>query len=351
MSFETPNVLTQSPYLVQPVSVTKIMLKVLLALVPGIAIYAWLFGPGILVQLSLATITAVIAEAAFLRLRQRPVAPALSDLSAVVTAWLIALSFPPMAPWWLIVTGTLFAIVVAKHLYGGLGQNPFNPAMVAYALCIVSFPALMSQWPHPLANGGLPAMDQITAIFMPQRIDAWAGATPLDHLKTTLRLATGNDTLTVQNILKDHTIYGVGGGNGWEWVTLAWLVGGLWLIQQKVISWHIPTGVIAGMGTLALLAWSIDPAHYANPVFHILGGATLLGAFFIATDPVSGATTPRGKLIFAVSIGALAYLIRVFGAFPDGIAFAVLILNMCVPLIDMYTQPPIFGEKIREPKA
>ena len=347
MSFETPNVLTQSPYLVQPVSVTKIMLKVLLALVPGIAIYAWLFGPGILVQLSLATITAMIAETAFLRLRQRPVAPALSDLSAVVTAWLIALSFPPMAPWWLIVTGTLFAIVVAKHLYGGLGQNPFNPAMVAYALCIVSFPALMSQWPHPLANGGLSAMDQITAIFMPQRIDAWAGATPLDHLKTTLRLATGNDTLTVQNILKDHTIYGVGGGNGWEWVTLAWLVGGLWLIQQKVISWHIPTGVIAGMGTLALLAWAIDPAHYANPVFHILGGATLLGAFFIATDPVSGATTPRGKLIFAVSIGALAYLIRVFGAFPDGIAFAVLILNMCVPLIDMYTQPPIFGEKHR----
>ena len=212
MSFESPNVLTQSPYLVQPVSVTKIMLKVLLALVPGIAIYAWLFGPGILVQISLATITAVIAEAAFLRLRQRPITPALFDLSAVVTAWLIALSFPPLGPWWLIVVGTLFAIVVAKHLYGGLGQNPFNPAMVAYALCIVSFPALMSQWPHPLSHGGLPPLDQITAIFMPQRIDAWAGATPLDHLKTTLRLATGNDTLTVQNILKDHTIYGIGGG-------------------------------------------------------------------------------------------------------------------------------------------
>ena len=205
----------------------------------------------------------------------------------------------------------------------------------------------MSQWLHPLSHGGLPPLDQITAIFMPQRIDAWAGATPLDHLKTTLRLATGNDTLTVQNILKDHTIYGIGGGNGWEWVTLAWLIGGLWLIQQKVISWHIPTGLIAGMGTLALLAWAIDATHYANPIFHILGGATLLGAFFIATDPVSGATTPRGKIIFAVAIGALAYLIRVFGAFPDGIAFAVLILNMCVPLIDMYTQPPIFGEKTK----
>ncbi len=351
MSFETPNVLTQSPYLVQPVSVNKIMLKVLLALLPGIVIYAWLFGPGILVQISLATVAAVLAEAAFLRLRHRPIAPAISDLSAVVTAWLIALSFPPLAPWWLVVTGTVFAIVVAKHLYGGLGQNPFNPAMVAYAVCIVSFPALMSQWPLPLSNGGLAALDQLTAIFTPQHIDAWAGATPLDHLKTTLRLATGNDTLTVQSILKDHTIYGVGGGHGWEWVTLAWLVGGLWLIQQKIISWHIPTGVIAGMGMLAMLAWAIDPAHYANPVFHILGGATLLGAFFIATDPVSGATTPRGKLIFALGIGVLAYLIRVFGAYPDGIAFAVLIMNMCVPLIDMYTQPPIFGEKERGNRA
>lgn len=345
MSFQTPNVLTQSPYLVKPVSVTRIMLKVLLALVPGIAIYTWLFGPGILVQLTLATTTALLAEAAFLKLRQRPIVPALSDLSAVVTAWLIALSFPPLGPWWLIVLGTAFAIIVAKHLYGGLGQNPFNPAMVAYALCIVSFPSIMSQWPHPLSAGGLPPLEQITAIFFPERIDAWAGATPLDHLKTTLRLATGNDTLTVQNILKDHTIYGVGGGNGWEWVTLAWLVGGLWLIQQKVITWHIPTALIAGIGSIALAFWLFDPAHYANPVFHILGGATLLGAFFIATDPVSGATTPRGKLIFAAAIGLLAYLIRVFGAFPDGIAFAVLILNMCVPLIDMYTQPPIFGEK------
>jgi electron transport complex protein RnfD len=143
VSFQIPNILTQSPYLIAPVSVTRIMLKVLLALVPGITVYTWLFGPGILVQVGLATVTALIAEALFLRLRHRPIAPALTDLSAVVTAWLIALSFPPMGPWWLIVLGTAFAIIVAKHLYGGLGQNPFNPAMVAYALCIVSFPAIM----------------------------------------------------------------------------------------------------------------------------------------------------------------------------------------------------------------
>lgn len=349
MPFQTPNVLTQSPYLVSPVSVTRIMLKVLLALVPGIIAYVVLFGIGILVQLLLATTTAMIAEAVFLKIRHRPVTPALADLSAVVTAWLIALSFPPTAPWWLVVVGTLFAIIIVKQLYGGLGQNPFNPAMAAYALCIVSFPAVMSQWPMVLANSGLSIADQIGAIFNhAQNIDAWAGATPLDHLKTALRLSTANDSLTVQAIQQNQKIYGIGAGQGWEWVTLGWLLGGLWLWQQRVITWHIPVAFIAGIGVLSLLFWGIDPKHYASPIFHIFGGATLLGAFFIATDPVSGATTPRGKLVFAAGAGVIAYLIRVFGAFPDGVAFGVLLMNICVPLIDMYTQPAIFGEKIKD---
>ena len=349
MPFKTPNVLTQSPYLVSPVSVSRIMLKVLVALIPGIIIYVALFGVGIIVQLLLATTTALVAEAAFLKIRHKPVAPALADLSAVVTAWLIALSFPPVGPWWLVVVGTLFAIIVVKQLYGGLGQNPFNPAMVAYAICIVSFPAVMSQWPVTLANGGLSALDQISTIFnhLPN-VDAWAGATPLDHLKTTLRLSMSNDTITVQSIAENQKIYGISAGQGWEWVTLAWLIGGLWLWQQRIITWHIPVAFIAAIGGLALLFWGIDPKHYASPVFHIFGGATLLGAFFIATDPVSGATTPRGKLIFAAGAGIIAYLIRVFGTFPDGIAFGVLLMNICVPLIDMYTQPAIFGEKSKK---
>lgn len=352
MPFQTPNVMTQSPYLVQPVSVTKVMLKVLLALVPGIIAYVVLFGVGIVVQLLLATVTALVAEAVMLKIRQRPIAPSLADLSAVVTAWLIALSFPPVGPWWLIVVGTLFAIVIVKQLYGGLGQNPFNPAMAAYALCIVSFPAVMSQWPVTLANGGLPALDQISAIFHgASQVDGWAGATPLDHLKTTLRLSMSNDSLTVQSIAANQKIYGVGAGQGWEWVTLAWLIGGLWLWQQRIISWHIPAGFIAAVGALSLFSWALDPLHYASPVFHLFGGATMLGAFFIATDPVTGATTPRGKLIFAAGAGVLAYLIRVFGAFPDGVAFGILLMNLCVPLIDMYTQPPIFGEKSKKDVA
>lgn len=346
MPFQIPNILTQSPYLVSPVSVTRIMLKVLLALVPGIIAYVVLFGVGILVQLFLATVTAIVAEALFLKIRHRPVSPALADLSAVVTAWLIALSFPPTGPWWLVVVGTLFAIIIVKQLYGGLGQNPFNPAMAAYALCIVSFPAIMSQWPMTLANSGLTIADQIGIIFNhTQNIDGWTGATPLDHLKTTLRLSTANDSLTIQSIVKNQKVYGIAAGQGWEWVTLGWLIGGLWLWQQRVITWHIPIAFITAIGTLSLLLWGIDPKHYANPIFHIFGGATLLGAFFIATDPVSGATTPRGKLVFAAGAGIIAYLIRVFGAFPDGVAFGVLLMNICVPLIDMYTQPPIFGEK------
>ena len=346
MPFKTPNVLTQSPYLVGPASVSSIMLKVLLALVPGIIIYVVLFGVGILVQLLLATATALVAEAAFLKIRQRPIAPALADLSAVVTAWLIALSFPPTGPWWLVMVGTLFAIVIVKQLYGGLGQNPFNPAMAAYALCIVSFPAVMSQWPMTIANSGQSMIDQIITIFQhTQNVDTWAGATPLDHLKTTLRLSMANDTLTVQSIEQNQKIYGIGAGQGWEWVTLGWLIGGLWLWQQRIITWHIPVAFIGAIGGLALLFWGVDPKHYASPVFHIFGGATLLGAFFIATDPVSGATTPRGKLIFAAGAGIIAYLIRVFGTFPDGVAFGVLLMNICVPLIDMYTQPAIFGEK------
>jgi Na+-translocating ferredoxin:NAD+ oxidoreductase subunit D len=349
VSFQIPNILTQSPYLIAPVSVTRVMFKVLLALVPGIIAYVFLFGVGILVQLLLATITALLAEAAFLKIRHRPVTPALTDLSAVVTAWLIALSFPPMAPWWLVVVGTLFAIIIVKQLYGGLGQNPFNPAMAAYALCIVSFPAIMSQWPMTLANSGLSISDQIGAIFNhAQNIDAWAGATPLDHLKTALRLSTTNDTLTVQSIEQNQKIYGIGAGQGWEWVTLGWLVGGLWLWQQRIITWHIPVAFVAAIVCLSLLLWGIDPKHYANPVFHVFGGATLLGAFFIATDPVSGATTPRGKLFFAAGAGIIAYLIRTFGAFPDGVAFGILLMNICVPLIDMYTQPAIFGEKQKD---
>ena len=336
MDFITP------PYLSQKISVRRVMLQVLIALIPGIAAYAWLLGPAVLVQLAIATATALLAEAVMLKLQDKPLAPFLGDGSAIVTAWLIALAFPPLAPWWLIVVGTAFAIVVAKHLYGGLGQNPFNPAMIAFAVCIVSFPALMSQWPSVTTH---PAFaDQIALVFgQIPRLDALTGATPLDALKTALKLGEGKNSVT--SITADAAVFGHIAGHGWEWVAAGYLLGGIWLWGRKVIGWHVPISFLTGMILVSGGLWLWNPAQFANPLFHLFSGGAMLGAFFIVTDPVSGSTTPRGKLIFGFSAGLLAYLIRVFGGYPDGVAFAVLLLNLCVPLIDLYTQPPIFGMK------
>lgn len=336
MNFTTP------PYLSQNVSVQRVMLQVLAALLPGIVAYVWLIGPAILVQLTIATLVCLLAEAFMLRILKKPLLLFLGDGSAIVTAWLIALSFPPLGPWWLIVVGCLFAIVIAKHLYGGLGQNPFNPAMVAFAACIVSFPALMSQWPPIDLKAGF--ADQLAIILgHPTLLDAMSSATPLDALKTALKLGEGK--ATVAAFMADANTFGRVAGRGWELVSAAYLLGGLWLWQRKIIGWQLPVSFIAGIVVVSGGLWLWNPGQFANPVFHLFSGASMLGAFFIVTDPVSGCTTPRGKLIFGLSAGVLAYLIRVFGGYPDGVAFAVLLLNLCVPLIDLYTQPPIFGMK------
>lgn len=336
MDFTTP------PYLLKEASVQRVMLQVLAALLPGIAAYVWLFGPIILVQIAIATAAALAAEAFMLKLRNKPLGLFLGDGSAVVTGWLIALAFPPLAPWWLIIVGVLFAIVIAKHLYGGLGQNPFNPAMIAFAVCIVSFPALMSQWPPVDLHASFSEQMALVFGFAP-RVDAMTGATPLDALKTALKLGEGSTA--VSTVLTDKHIFGHVGGNGWELIMAGYLLGGLWLWQRKIITWHAPAGFIAGIALLATALWLWQPASFASPLFHLFSGGVMLGAFFIVTDPVSGCTTPKGKLIFGFTAGTLAYLIRVFGGYPDGVAFAVLLLNICVPLIDMYTQPLIFGKK------
>lgn len=322
------------------------MLKVLLALVPGVFAYVWIYGGGILVTITLATVTALLSEAMLLKIRARPVRPHLMDLSAVVTAWLLALALPPLAPWWLVVIGTLFAIVIAKQLYGGLGYNPFNPAMVGYAVLLISFPLIMTKWPAPLliAQTKLGFLDQLQFIFsnaLPNevKIDAITSATPLDYLKTQLKLNHEVTSIT------QAPIFGVFGAKGGELVTGAYLLGGLYLIQQRIISWHLPTAFLGAIATISLIFYATNPAHFAPPMLHLMSGASLLAAFFIITDPVSGPTTPRGKLYFAAGAGLLTYIIRVYGGYPDGVAFAVLIMNMCVPLIDALTQPRVFGHE------
>ncbi len=332
-----------------PTSVSAVMLKVLFALVPAIAVYQLYFGPAILVSIVLASVTAIVAEALMLRLRGFPIRPFLLDGSALVTAWLLALSMPPLAPWWLIVLATLFAIVVAKHLYGGLGNNLFNPAMVGYAVMLISFPAQMTQWPTltTLAQAHLSFADTLHYIFsgtlpVSLKLDALTMATPLDTLRTQLLLGRGVSDIS------NMPVFGYVGGKGGEFLALAYLAGGAYLLQQRLISWHIPVAFIAALSLLALGFHAYDAARYATPWFQLASGGAMLGAFFIATDPVTGATTPKGKIIFGAGIGLLVFVIRTWGGYPDGVAFAVLILNMCVPLIDAYTQPRVFGHGERK---
>ena len=332
-----------SPFILDRSSVTQVMAWVLAALLPGIAVYVWLFGPGILVTLSLATVTALAAEAAMLKARGYPAKPFLTDLSAIVTAWLLALSLPALAPWWLIVTGTLFALVVAKHLYGGLGQNIFNPAMVGYAVLIVSFPVQMTQWVGPLELTAAPLTlaQSATVIFggdvLKSTLDAVTMATPLDTMRTGLL-----QQLTVDEIMP-RPIFGHYGGTGFEWLAAAFLVGGLLLWALRIISWQVPLAFLAGIWLAAGFLHFFDAGRFGAPWFHLFTPSVMLGAFFIATDPVSGATTPRGKLIFGFGAGLLTLIIRTWGGFPDGVAFAILLMNLSVPLIDAWTQPRIYG--------
>jgi electron transport complex protein RnfD len=230
------------------------------------------------------------------------------------------------------------AIVAVKHLYGGLGQNPFNPAMIAYCSMIVAFPALMSQWPPA---GQLSFDTQLSLILGgPRDIDGITGATALDALRTGLR----SGVQTVDKVL-EGSAFGALGGRGWEWVSIGYVAGGLFLLAMRIITWHMPVAFIGVLAAIAGLFWLVDPGHFASPLFHLASGGAMLAAFFIVTDPVSGATTPRGKLLFAGGIALIAWLIRNFGAYPEGIAFGVLLMNMCVPLLDMKTQPRVFGHR------
>ncbi|MFA6120147.1 MAG: electron transport complex subunit RsxD [Sideroxydans sp.] len=335
-----------SPFIAQPSSVSQIMLRVLLALIPGIALYVWYFGPAILVSITLASITALATEAAMLKLRNRPIKPFISDNTALLTAWLLALSIPPLAPWWMVVVGTAFAIAVSKHLYGGLGSNPFNPAMIGYAVLIISFPVHMTHWltPHALGGAELSFIEQLNYIFngvLPNNLtlDAITMATALDTMKTQLHLG-----LSVSDI-RDMPIYGRLAGKGSEMVAIGFAIGGLYLIFTRIISWHLPVAYLAALFATAGIFHLVDPQHYVTPLFHWFSGAAMIGAFFILTDPVTSPTTAKGKIIFAVGAGILTYLIRAFGGFPDGMAFATLLMNICVPLIDAYTQPKVFGKK------
>lgn len=326
-----------SPHTSGPLSVTWVMGMVLLALVPGWIVLTLSFGWGYVINMALALGTAVLAEAWILRWRKRPIGFFLKDLSALVTAALLALALPPLAPWWLTVLGTLIAIVFAKQLFGGLGNNPFNPAMVAYALLLVSLPLYMTtRWASPEMTLGL--LDTLSVIFSGTvPIDGATGATPLDVYKLDITRLTASEVTT-------QPIFGAFVAEGWDIANLAFLGGGLFLLWKRVITWHIPVSYLAGLGLMAMLfSWDADLRVPLS--LHLLGGATMLGAFFIATDPVSAATSNKGKLVYGFGIGLLIYLIRTWGNYPDAVAFSVLLMNFTAPLIDHYTRPRVYGHE------
>jgi len=299
----------------------QVMRQVIYALALGVAAQVYFFGFSVLVQIALAVITALAAEALVLRMRGMQIAPSLRDGSAVLTAVLLAIAIPSIAPWWIIVLGVLFAIVFGKQLFGGLGNNPFNPAMLGYAFLLISYPLQMTQWPSEF-QGAL-------AIFEFSGVDALTGATNLDYVKTQLMLGESIGALTFESISQ-------------MWINFGFLLGGIYLLLRRIVFWHIPLSVIAGLALMSSILYLIDPANFSSPVFHLINGATMLAAFFIATDPVSASTTPLGRLIYGFAIGAIIIVIRVFGGYPDAVAFAVLLMNITVPLIDYYTQPKVF---------
>lgn len=344
MRFDQPT----APHARPLVSVPVVMRRVLFALVPAMLCHVWYFGPGLLVNFALTASAALLTEGIVLRLRGRPTRYALRDCSALVTAALLSFALPPFVPFWIPLIGGAIAITLAKQLYGGLGKNIFNPAMVGYVFLILSFPVEMTQWLPPrmgdLDYQPLTVGEQVSYVFtghLPPKVDvdAVTRATPLDLVKEGLRAGRPFGEI------RGGSLFGDFGGRGWEWVANFIALGGLYLLYTGTIRWHIPTTFLLGLLTPATVLYLLDPSSYATPGFHLFSGATMLGAFFIATEPVSAAGTDRGRLIYGAGIGLLVYALRTWGAYPDGVAFSVLLMNGTVPLINRYTRPRIYGQR------
>jgi len=328
-----------SPHAKGPSRTQRVMLLVLAATLPGVIVLTWLYGAGTLINMAWACAAALAFEAAILKLRQRPVGFFLRDGSVLVTAVLLALALPPYSPWWLTLIATGCAVVFGKQLYGGLGQNPFNPAMIGYVVVLISFPVEMTTWPVPHSVGLSAGLQHILGIAsLP---DGWTQATALDVLKV-------NKSLTIDE-LWSNPAFGHFGGIGSEVVNLAFLAGGLFLLHKRLFSWHAPVGMLAALVVMSLVFWNGSGSDSnGSPLFHLLSGATMLGAFFIVTDPVSSATSPLGRLIFGVGVGILVYVIRAWGGYPDGVAYGVLLMNLAAPTIDYYTRPRTYGHRKAE---
>jgi Na+-translocating ferredoxin:NAD+ oxidoreductase subunit D len=324
--------ISPSPHIGTEQSVNKLMYGVLLSLVPAFLVSLYLFGAGALVVTIVSIASCVIFEAVIQKYILKTEVR-ISDGSAMVTGVLLAFNLPSNLPWWMILVGALFAIGVGKMTYGGLGNNPFNPALVGRVFLLISFPVQMTSWPLPYSS-------------RMHYLDAATGATPLGVLKEAIR--NGGAIPEIMKQLPDHTQLFLGqmGGSLGEVSAFALILGFLWLLYKKIITWHIPVCMVTTIFIFTGILWMLDPSKNASPVFHILTGGVMLGAIFMATDLVTSPMTKPGMVLFAVGIGIITVVIRVFGSYPEGVSFAILIMNAFVPLINKYIKPTRFGKEV-----
>jgi electron transport complex protein RnfD len=301
------------------------MRAVIYSLIPACLVALYFFGPSALSVLLIATLGCLAAEAVCQRLMRQPVT--IADGSAAITGILLALNLPPTSPWWMTLLGAVIAIAVGKQVYGGLGANPFNPALVARVVLLISFPVQMTTWskPAPIGSG----LDLVTT------------ATPLGEWKNAVML-TGKLPESVSGSTLNYLLGNMPGCVG-EVSALALLLGAAYLFYRRILTWHIPVTFVGTVIVLSGIFWLVNPAKYPDPVFHLLTGGLVLGAFYMATDMVTTPVSSRGMLVFGVGCGVLTVLIRLFGGYPEGVSFAILLMNAATPLIDRYTRPKIFG--------
>ena len=340
-----------APHIPGAGSVSRTMFIVQACLVPATLYGFWLYGWPAIHLFFLTVASCVFWEVFCIRLAGRNSTPFVKDGSAILTGWLLAMTLPPWAPWWVAVMGGLLAIVFGKHVFGGLGQNLFNPAMVARVALLVSFPVPLTQWvmPVPITSAGAPGfIEGLQILFSSAGIpDAVSSASLLGHVKT--EMSRGIDLLHSLGGDHENLLSYVGSRPGSLGETAAWLIvgGGLAMLGLGVISWHIPVAFLAGLAIPAAIGHATDPARYLDVSTQLLSGGAMLGAFFIATDYVTSPSTNKGKLIFGAGCGFLIFVIRTWGGYPEGVAFAVLLMNTLTPVIDRFTKPRILGRDKR----
>jgi H+/Na+-translocating ferredoxin:NAD+ oxidoreductase subunit D len=332
--------------------VSSIMVAVMVALTPATLYGLYAFGWPAINLFIITLATALVGEALCLQIAGKPVVANLADGSAALTGWLLAMSLPPWAPWWIGVLGSLFAIIIGKQIFGGLGQNVFNPAMLARVALLISVPVQLTHWVAPVslfsasAPGFLESLAHTFGATIPTA-DGFSSATLLGQIKTGLGQGQWMPQILADGYQPLKAALGSESGSLGETSAVLLLAGGIWLLLRRVISWHIPVAMLGTIALMASLFYMIDPQRHPDPGLYLMSGGLMLGAFFIATDFVTSPSTELGQLIFGTGCGLLVYIIRTWGGYPEGVAFAVLLMNAFTPVIDHYLRPRIYGRNIK----